>query len=224
MAGLDPELKSLGRLLRTTEILHLHLLELPRPEYKLTRGDLVPEALPHLSDTERQLPARGATDVVEVDEDSLCGLGSEIDEVVVVFHRTGVRAEHEVERLRLGEAIRRTTVRARVGILQLVDTESLVAVPTLNQGISENCLMARCLPHLARLQDGGVKADDVVSFLNHRSPPLVFDISQELNSEGAVVVSGTDPPVNLRRLENEAALLGQRGDGLKGYRHRNGEG
>ena len=55
-----------------------HLLKLAGTEGEVARGDLVAEGLAYLTNAERQLLAGGALDVLEVDEDALCGLGAEI--------------------------------------------------------------------------------------------------------------------------------------------------
>src|SRR4029077_1695435 len=48
------------------EVLHLHLLELARPEDEVAWRDLVAEGLPDLRDPERKLLPRGLLDVLEV--------------------------------------------------------------------------------------------------------------------------------------------------------------
>mmetsp|Transcript_104568 Transcript_104568/g.300627 ORF Transcript_104568/g.300627 Transcript_104568/m.300627 type:complete len:362 (+) Transcript_104568:208-1293(+) len=60
------------------EVLDLHLLELPRAEQELPRRDLVAECLADLSDAERHLHPRDCGDILEVHEDTLCGLGPQV--------------------------------------------------------------------------------------------------------------------------------------------------
>ena len=67
---------------RLAEELELHLLELAHAEDEVARRDLVAEGLADLADAERELFARGALDVIEVDEDALRGLGAEVDGVL----------------------------------------------------------------------------------------------------------------------------------------------
>jgi hypothetical protein len=70
----DPVAVPLVRLGRRHEELHLHLLELEGAEDEVPGRDLVAERLADLRDPERRLPPRDRGDVLEVDEDSLCGL------------------------------------------------------------------------------------------------------------------------------------------------------
>ena len=75
---------------------------------KFPGRDLVPERLPDLRDAERRLAARELGDVLEVDEDALRGLGTQVDVEAGLLHGADSRAEHEVELARLGEvAVRR---------------------------------------------------------------------------------------------------------------------
>src|SRR4029078_8544053 len=70
----DPVAVPLVCFVRRDEELHLHLLELAHAEEEVAGGDLVAKRLPGLGDSERRLASRDLKDVLEVDEDSLCGL------------------------------------------------------------------------------------------------------------------------------------------------------
>ena len=94
------------------EELHLHLLELARAEDEVAGSDLVAERLADLGDAERRLLAAELEDVFEVDEDALRGLGAQVGDGALVFHRADRRLEHEVE-LRAPPSSR--TLRARPG-------------------------------------------------------------------------------------------------------------
>ena len=72
----DPVAEPLLRLGRRDEVLDLHQLELERAEDEVAGSDLVAERLPDLRDPERRLAARDLSDVLEVDEDALGGLGA----------------------------------------------------------------------------------------------------------------------------------------------------
>ena len=61
------------------EELHLHLLELSHTEDKLTSHDLVTEGLTYLSDTEGELHTASLLHVEVVHEDTLRGLGTEVN-------------------------------------------------------------------------------------------------------------------------------------------------
>src|SRR2546430_17657106 len=64
------------RVVGVDEVLDLHLLELAGPENEVAGGDLVPEALPDLGDSEGKLQVHRLQHVVEVDEDPLGRLRS----------------------------------------------------------------------------------------------------------------------------------------------------
>ena len=93
-------------LARADEELHLHLFELAHAEDELTRHDLVAERLADLGDTERQLHAAGLLHVQEIDEDTLCRLGTQVDRIGTLGRRA-----HLVENIRLNW---RTSVQLRV--------------------------------------------------------------------------------------------------------------
>ena len=92
----------IGRLVlvRTDEVLRIRLLELPRSEEEIAWRDLVPERLPYLRDTERNLRTHRVNDVLKVQVDALTRLARKI-------HR--VRAfGSEVTQIRLHEKVKRT--------------------------------------------------------------------------------------------------------------------
>ena len=94
---LDPVLVPRRAVGRRHEELHLHLLELARAEEEVARRDLVAEALADLRDAERRLHAHRRDHVLEVDEDALRRLGTQIRARRVVGERSDVRLEHQVE-------------------------------------------------------------------------------------------------------------------------------
>ena len=84
------------------EELHLHLLELTHTEDELSCDNLVAEGFTYLCDTERNLHASGLLYVEEVDEDTLCRLGSEVDGHGAVGGAAHLCLEHEVELANVG--------------------------------------------------------------------------------------------------------------------------
>src|SRR6185503_4877128 len=96
---------------RLDEELHLHLLELPRPENEVSGRDLVAERLADLRDPERDLLSRRLLDVEEVHEDALRRLGSQIHDGGALFYRPHERLEHELEEPRLTQRALRSTHR-----------------------------------------------------------------------------------------------------------------
>src|SRR4029077_9126362 len=91
------------RLRRIDEELHLHLLELARAKDEVPRRDLIAECLADLRDAERDFLSRRLLDVHEVDEDSLRGFRTKIDDRGALLDRSHERLEHEIEEARLAE-------------------------------------------------------------------------------------------------------------------------
>ncbi len=188
------------------EVLQLHLFELPGPEDEVLGGDLVAEGLAHLGDAERRALPRGLDHIGEVDERALGRLRSEVGDGPLVLDRAGVGLEHEVEGPGLGE-LGRTARRAHP--VDLVLAPPLVAVAAVDQRVGEVGQVARGVPHRRGRQDGGIQAHHVVTALHHRLPPGVLDIAQHVDAERPEVVGRPEAPVDLRRLEDEAAALAQ---------------
>ena len=79
------------------EEFQLHLLELADTEDEVTGGDLVTEGFSDLAHTEGKLAAGGALDVVEVYEDTLGGLGTEIYLIGGILGYALVGLVHQIE-------------------------------------------------------------------------------------------------------------------------------
>ena len=216
-----PVLVPLGRLLGWHEELELHLLELAGAEDPVLRGDLVAEALAHLRDAERRLLARRLQDLPEVGEHALRGLGAQVGVGTGALDRARLGLEHQVELTGLREALFRAAVRARVGVVELVEAEPLFALGAVDERVGEVRQVAGGLPHLRRAQDGGVDQHDVVALLHHRADPRFLDVAQQQRAERAVVVGRPEAAVDLRRLVDEAPALAEADDLFEvGGRHR----
>ena len=198
-AELLPVCEPLEVRIRLTEELELHLLELSRTEGEVTRCDLVTEGLTDLTDTERKLLTGRTLHVLEVDEDTLRGLRTEIYGILRVLGYTLECLEHKVELTDTGEVmltagrtwnlmlldegfhlflrhrIRGTTdidtVRLCEVLDQLICTETLVALLTVHQRIGEGCEMSGCNPGLRIHQDRAVDTDVIFGLLDKLLPP-----------------------------------------------------
>ena len=163
-ADFEPALEPLPILARLDEVLHLHLLELAGAEDEVPGRDLVAERLADLRDPERDLLARGAEHVLEVDVDPLRGLGPQIDDGRLVLDRPHEGLEHEVELPRLGEVARAAARAMRLLHLgQRVGAEAVLAVPAVDERIGEAGDVAGGLPDSRVHEDGGVETLDVVA-------------------------------------------------------------
>ena len=105
-----------------------------------------------------------------------------------------VGAQQPVELLRLGpgaagSAIGAGDFRERLALLlfEMVGPEPLVARLALDQRIDESLDVAGGFPHLAREDDAGIEADDVVAALHHGAPPFALDVVLQLDTERPVV-------------------------------------
>ena len=222
-----PLLVEARRVLRPGEVLKLHLLELARAEDEVARSDLVAERLADLRDAERQAPAGGLLNVLEVHEDCLSGLRAKPGDRCRVLHGTDERLEHEVEATRIRElllaAVRAADARQierarapggreRVAVGQLVKAEALAAVAALDERIGEVLDVTGRLPDARMHEDRAVEPDDVVAELHHRAPPGLFHVVLELDAERPEVPRRAGAAVDLARREDEPSPLGERGD------------
>ena len=82
---------------RLHEELHLHLLELARPENEVAGRNLIPERLADLRDAERNLLPRRLLDVKKIHVNPLSGLRPQIDDGRGVFDGTHEGLEHQIE-------------------------------------------------------------------------------------------------------------------------------
>ena len=74
-----------------------HLLELSYSENEVTRRYFVPERFADLTYAERDFFSRRSLNVLEVDENALRGLGTEIKSRSRILGNTLERFEHEIE-------------------------------------------------------------------------------------------------------------------------------
>src|SRR5262245_36455772 len=82
---------------RHYEILNFHLFELAHPEDEVLRSNLVAICLSDLRNTERKFSIRRIEDVLEIDEDTLGGLWTQIRDIVLVLDGPDRRLEHQIE-------------------------------------------------------------------------------------------------------------------------------
>ena len=218
LALFEPVLEPIGRVRGRHEELHLHLLELPRTEDEVAGRDLVAEGLADLRDPERRFLARELQDVLEVDEDALRRLGSQVDGRAGLLDGADRGLEHEVEVARLREVALLRFPRMLRGfapageLLEVIRPEALLARAAVDERVREAFEVARGLPHARVLDDRRVDRDDVVALLDHRPPPLRLDVVLQQHAVVPVVIGRADAAVDLRGGEHEAATLGQRDD------------
>jgi len=202
----------LGR--RRNEILHLHLLELTRPQDEVAWGYFVTKRLTNLRNTKRQLATHRSLHIQKVNEYALCGFGSEIGERrgIVVGDCAQLGLQHRVEGASfrpIARATRRTFV---VG--DLVGSKSTLTLAAINQRIVEGCFVTRILPDETIENDRRIDSLDVVAFVDEPAPPGLLYVVAKLNAEWAIVPGAAESAVNFRRGKNKTSPLGERNDGV----------
>ena len=223
----------------------LHLLELADTEDEVTGSDLVTEGFTDLCDTEGHLTSGGSLYVYEVCENTLCGLGAEVNGVLRVLGYALEGLEHKVKLTDVGEIVLSAGGARNVVLLDeflhfrmgesinglgkleavlcapilddLICAESLVALAAVHKGIREARKVSRSDPGLGIHENSRVETDIVLILLNEFLPPSLLYIVLELNAEGAVVPGVGKAAVDLGAGENEAAVLAQSHDLVHGF-------
>ena len=200
---------------RLAEELKLHLLELAGAERKVSGSDLISEGLADLADAERNLLSGCTLDILEVHEDALRCLRTEIDNVLRVLCDALEGLEHQVELTDLREVVlaaRRAgnivlfdevfhllvgpavdaaaevdAVLSREILDQLVRAEALMALLAVHQRVREASEMAGGNPCLRIHENRAVDADVVRALLDEFLPPRLLDVVLQLNTEIAIV-------------------------------------
>ena len=129
------------------------------------------------------------SDVLEVDEDALGGLGAQVDGRALVLHRAHVGLEHQVELARLGElAVRVAAARGAAAahsgsappslrLAQVVLAPAPLQSPRhWTSGSVKPSRWPDASQVLGCMEDRRVEGDDVVALLDHRAPPLAFTL------------------------------------------------
>ena len=94
------------------EELKLHLLKLAGAEDEVTGSNFVAERLTDLADAERRLLTCRGHNISEVDEDSLCGFGTQVVQARLVINGAKEGLEQARECLGFGPLAAHATVRA----------------------------------------------------------------------------------------------------------------
>ena len=223
-ANVDPVLMPLLVGSGFDEELHLHLLELTGTEDEVPRRDLVAERLTCLRDAEWRLLAGTGEHVLEIDENALGGLGTQVVQTRLILDGAEVGLKHHVEVSGFGplplvaavgtvDLLERDGIRVGdpvlgcVALLQMISAHPLVTRQALSQRVVEHSDVSRGHPHLTRQDDRGVKTNDVIAAGDHGTPPLPLDVLLKLDAEWAVIPRSTGAAIDLPTRENESASL-----------------
>ena len=220
------------------EKLQLHLLKLADTEDKVAGRDLVAERLADLTDAEGELLARGARNVLEVDEDPLRRLGAEIQLGGGILSDTLIGLEHQIELADVGEVLRTAgracdpVVRDVLGHFLVcpagrIDVEMVLCRVILDQLIGAMTRFARLAAHqrvgkaadvtgsnpdLGVHDDRAVKTDIVLAVLHKALPPCALDVVLELNAERTVIPRVCKTAVDLGTGIHKAAVFAECND------------
>src|SRR5579875_1132321 len=194
------------------EIFELRLFEFADPKRKVSGRDLISERLPDLSDTERRSLSSGLVDVLEVDEDPLSRLRTQVRDRSAVLHRSDARLHHEIEVARLRQRPAHPAIGTLVERAEMVRPEAVLAVAAVDELVVKCVDVARGDPSLRMHDDRRVEGDDVVPQIDDLPPPRVLDVPLEERTERPIIPKAVDPPVDLARGEDKTAALCQRRD------------
>ena len=222
---------------RLTEEFALHLLKLANTENEVARGDLISEALAHLTNAERHLLARGALNAREVDKNALCSLRAEVQLALCVFRNTLERLEHQVEladvrkvvaaAFRAGNVVVgdellhllvRPTVCGFAGEVfnELIGTMTGLAVLAVHQRIGEAAHVTGRHPDFRVHEDCGIQRHVVAALLHELALPRVFYVVLEKAAQRAVVPRVGQTAVNFGAGVYVASVFAERHDFFHG--------
>ena len=233
LAGVLPVLEPFQIGARLAEEFQLHLLKLTGTEGEVARGNLVTEGLTNLCHAKRNLAAGGALYILEVYEDTLCGLRTQVQLVLCVLSDTLEGLEHQVKLTNIGKVM---TTAVRAGDLLFVDViahlliapasrifagsvlDQLVSAVTgmtvlaVHQRVREAADMAGSNPSHRVHQDSGIQTDIVRGLLYELLSPSVLDVILEFDTKRTVIPGVSKTAVDLGAAVNEAAALAQGND------------
>ena len=190
------------------EELKLHLLELSYTEDEVAGSDLVSERLTYLTNAERNLFTCGSLNVVEVYENTLSSLGTEIKLRLGILSYALEGLEHKVELTDIGEILLAALGALDIMLVDVVEhllicpacnvcavkildelvcTVTGLALLAVHERVGEAADVTGSHPCLGVHKDSGVKTYVVGALLNELLLPSSFDIVLQLNAEGTVV-------------------------------------
>ena len=218
------------------EEFEFHLFEFTGTEREVTGRDFVSEGLTDLCNAEGNLLTGGSCNILEVDEDTLCGFGTEVQGVGGVFGNALERLEHQVELTDIGKVsgaagragdvvfldiVLHFSVGHTCGIVgevvfcnvffdELVRTVTGLTDLAVHKRVGEAAEVTGSNPCFGVHQDCGVQTDVVGAFLDKLLPPSALDVVLQFNAERAVVPGVCKTAVNFGAGVNEAAVFTQR--------------
>ena len=203
--------------------LHLHLLELARPERKLPGVISLRKLLPICA-----TPNGGFTRIDEMTFLKLtkmpCAVSGAGTRARVLRHGADVRLEHQVELPGLGQIALGELARmlrrppAAFASLELVGAEAELAGTAVDErvGEPETCPEATQTCGLRMIAESSATTSSR-SWISERAPSF-FTLSIQQHAVVAEVERRAEPAVDVRRREDERAASAQRGDLLDGRR------
>ncbi len=222
------------------EKLKLHLLELTGTEGEVTGCDLISERLTHLADAEGNLLPGSSLDILEVYENTLCGLGAKIYCRRGVLGNTLEGLEHQVELTDIGPvelaagragnselvdeahhficcpavnaAVQSHLLLGRIALDQLIRTITGTAGLAVHERVGKACQMSAGDPGAGIHEDCAVDADVLGRLSDKFLPPCLLDVVLELNAQIAVIPCIGQTAVDLGTGIDESSVVAKRND------------
>src|SRR6185369_935022 len=97
---------------------------------------------------------------------------------------------------------------------EFVSAHAALALATVNQRIVKSRFVSRVFPDKPVENDRRINTLDVVAFIDEPTPPRLFDVVSELDTEWSIVPGTAQAAIDFGRGENEAASLRERYDGV----------
>src|SRR5690606_18385562 len=92
---------------------------------------------------------------------------------------------------------------------QMIFPITTVAGDTFNKGVDKGLQVPGCLPYLRWQNNRGVQTDDVITGIDHITPPLTLDVFLQFHTQWAIIPGRTGSSIDFTAREDKATALCQ---------------
>ena len=117
-----------------------------------------------------------------------------------------------VDTLDNGDVTNSFAIHSDGGEEKLISTIAEFGFFAIDHGVGETIHVARRLPYLWVHDNGGIQALHIVAALNEVTPPSLFNIVSQFDSEGTVVIEAVIATVDFGGLKDETAAFAEADD------------